>query len=65
MLQETLHYLNSVFELKEEAFNPKALKIIKEPYEQTASYSKYKGKVIAPTQIWATDVGRGAEPIVE
>lgn len=63
MLQETLHYLNQTFELNEEAFNPKARLILNQQYEPKIQFSKYVGRVIKPSQVWVTDVGRGAEAI--
>lgn len=29
------------------------------------SYSSFQGKLIKPSEIWVTDVGRGAEPIID
>lgn len=65
MLQTVVHYLNNTFQLGEEAFNPKARSILSQPFNSPSTFSPYKGKIIKPTQMWVTDVGRGAEPILE
>jgi hypothetical protein len=43
--------------------NTKAASILSQPYVPITEFSKYEEKTIKPTQMWATDVGRGAEPI--
>jgi hypothetical protein len=60
MLQETLHYINQTFNLEEEALNQKAKAILSLPFAPTTVFSKYAGKIVKPTQVWVTDVGRGA-----